>query len=417
MALLVKAGTFELRATPGAQSVTGIGFKGKAGIFFGTGLPAFDVYAHLEPWLGAAVASDQEWAIALSSRDNVATTDTHRQMDSDGCIMCLTEEGDLDYKANLTSWDDDGFTINVSTASGHIEKIGYIILGGDDLSNAAAGVKQLANSTGNQSVTGLAFQPDIDLLATVGNTALGASNIHLIGSLGWAIDASHQCLTAISAVVGVAHSVTCAYQRTDRCVCQLHNDAISWEAPFVGQTADGFTINLLQAPSTDYIGYLALKGDFQKAILPWTATASSGSDVSQAVTGVGFTPVGMFTQGWCRAASSSVSADLRLSIGAASGASDETAVDVTDQDAQATTNSYRSHAGDRTYVDRGSADGLVDSDFEVTSWGADGVTVNWVTSDGGEDQILSVFLGSAGGAPPAGNPHYYYQLLRKRRAS
>src|SRR5678815_4287480 len=60
-------------------------------------------------------------------------------------------------RADFVSMDSDGFTINWAGASQM--KVQYLALGGTGLTNYKTGVASAKTTTGNQSYTGVGFQP------------------------------------------------------------------------------------------------------------------------------------------------------------------------------------------------------------------------------------------------------------------
>src|SRR5207244_5441114 len=69
----------------------------------------------------------------------------------------------LDFVSN----NADGFTVNVVTADATSRRVFYLALGG--LTNAVVGNYQTpATTTGNQTITGLGFQPDLLMVLSYG---------------------------------------------------------------------------------------------------------------------------------------------------------------------------------------------------------------------------------------------------------
>jgi len=399
MALSVKSGSFEFPTSTGNHSVTGVGFQPKFVLFWGTSIGAsFGNNGGAVLFVGAAASSSERWACGVNDGDAYATSNSYRFSENDECIQVRQASGAIAEEADFVSMDADGFTINVTdAANAAVEKVSYLALGGDDLGNVKVGNASLGNSTGNLAITGVGFQPKACLFACVGLSI--ASAAHAILSVGAATDSSNEWLAAVASNHNVAVSRTMRYQRTDRCVAQIISDTVSWDCDFVSMDADGFTVNRNTAPGNDNVYYVALGGaNLNVKVGSFNETSSSGTNVSQSVTGVGFQPDALLLTGWERAANSSLQAQMAFSFGAATGASEESVAHVSSEDAQGTMDTYRSHQNTKTYEARAVTDGAVVSDAELTTLDSDGFTLNWLNTDGGQDEVLYVALAGAAAA-------------------
>ncbi len=120
-------------------------------------------------------------------------------------------------EADLQSWDATNFTLNWTTNDANAYVIHYIVIGGTDVS---AKVLQwnMRTSTGNQSVTGVGFQPNAVIHAHGTHAFTGAVPSNLAGAgfgLG-AMDADgDQWATTFLTVDNAATSDTQRGQQTD----------------------------------------------------------------------------------------------------------------------------------------------------------------------------------------------------------
>jgi hypothetical protein len=408
MAASVKVGTFNINTSTGNQSITGVGFTPKAVIFsfFREGLSGSDQF--YEHSFGVATSSSQRWAWAS---DNCNYCDQCGSLyDTTKCISIINI-GTVQTAADFVSHDADGFTINVTTAEADTRTIHYIAIGGDDVS-AFAGTFDSNTSTGNQSATGVGFQPKAVLFAHGPKNTTGAAitNRHQLG-LGAAVSSSSRWSTYYIGTNSVTSNEQ-GLQVTDKCIVSTSTAlAIDEAADFVSHDSDGFTVNWTTKSATAIkIGYLALGGTAQYALGTITQPTTTGS---QSVTGLAFQPVGELFVSQMKAASASATDHSGQMVGAAVSSSEElvaelysqNGVDVTgDPDAlTSTTACIQAIAGAGT--------ALATADF--TSQNSDGFTVNWSAADAVQREICYLAIGSAaaGGGGPSTPTEYGYTII------
>jgi hypothetical protein len=145
-------------------------------------------------------------------------------------------------------------------------------------------------STGNQSITGVGFQPKIVLFWMNDLTADGsAANIqYAVG----AATSSNQFLFAVSAVNGSGNYTPTRRHTASKCIGTVTVGAATStsEASLVSMDSDGFTLNWSTADATARaVNYLALGGsDITNAYIGnFTTPTSTGN---QSITGTGFKP-------------------------------------------------------------------------------------------------------------------------------
>jgi len=140
------------RATPGSQSITGVGFQPKALITtFMPGVRGGTQFAH-EGLLnvGFAVSNTQQAATA-SYCDATGTTVADMYQTTTNCVaLARTSTVVL---ASFTSFDADGFTLNFSTSQSTSLYIAYLALGGAGITGAACGAFTAPLATGVQTVS------------------------------------------------------------------------------------------------------------------------------------------------------------------------------------------------------------------------------------------------------------------------
>ena len=77
-------------------------------------------------------------------------------------------------EADLSSWDDTNFTLNWTTNDANAYVIHFIAIGGSDVS-ARVVDWTMRTTTGNTTVTGVGFQPDVVFHAHGGHTFTAAA--------------------------------------------------------------------------------------------------------------------------------------------------------------------------------------------------------------------------------------------------
>ncbi len=178
---------------------------------------------------------------------------------------------------------------------------------------AYTGKRTCPSSTGNESVTGLGFQPKALIFFGFARQE-GSGGADFISCVGFTDGTSQFVKRAwrddsSSATAGIWGTNS----QTDACIFLYTNNAgpIVLEGAYVSFDADGFTLNWSTTDSSIHYHYIALGGDI--SVKAGTMSVSAVGTAS--VTGVGFTPTGiMFVpdyyhgMGWSDSELSSVSA-------------------------------------------------------------------------------------------------------------
>lgn len=227
-------------------------------------------------------------------------------------------------------------------------------------------------ATGNQSTTGVGFQPKAILFfgnrrSSDAATQNGAANADMPHFIGMATSSSSRgvvdCQDDYSSVASAAPTGT-------QCI-RLRNAAgtVQYAADFVSMDADGFTVNWATANATAYvINYMAFGGTdlTNVAVKSFSSATSTGN---QATTGVGFQPDALVLVG-----SETVYGVGCVALGFVSGTSARgglgNAYDGGLSQYQRTVKAYAVPRGSSTTV------GL---EADLTSFDSDGFTLNWGT--------------------------------------
>lgn len=408
-AVSFKKGSFtkSTGAAPASQSITGVGFQPKAVIFFWDRQSSEGFAANQDAGIGFAASATQERAVAITSEDNSNSASFGQYRSNNNMIVIMTAGGNplVTATAELTSFDSDGFTINWTLNTGSDQAspfiIHYIAFGGSDITNAFAGDFNLSASTGNQSITGVGFQPDMMVFlwsfTQIVNSAVKDNEI----GIGFAKSSTSRGATVFAGRDATGTNDAKRWQqRANAAILVLEptlsppvQDAV---ADFVSMDADGFTIYKPDAPTDPVpIFFLALKGGQHKV----GTIIQPDSTGNQSTTGVGFQPVGLLMSSFNKVADNAITTGGAFSIGGAQSSSARGGIWFQDRDDldpseanmyTATTNALTLATGPSTIKSR--------TDF--ASFDSDGFTLNWTNIDAPNipRQIIYWAIGSS--APP-----------------
>lgn len=399
MTLNIKAGTFAINAGLGNQAITGVGFLPKLVLFYPTKRTSTGIGVHAFSSFGAAVSSTSRFAVHSHSEDNVDPTDCNRRSTVSACITFLIQGTvNIDYEADFVSMDADGFTINVTNAPVAAYEIGYLALGGSDITNVALGSETTRTSVGVKATAGLGFQPDA-LILPHAETLTPTDN--LAGSafgLGAASSPSDEGAYCLASRTGAATSTNWRWQETDACLLMIDptGGIQRQRADLNSFDAGGFTLNYTVsiAPAIVFF-YIAIKGstDFQAFVgnIPTETNITTFSEV-----GVGFMPLGGMFWSHCNPTAAGIQNDVELSLGAVTdvgekhvnGCTDEHNQPISDAD-----NFFSDVLIYQNYDFNQTQEGAID----FSSWDVDGFTLNQTDADPAQNEMLYIVFG---GIPP-----------------
>lgn len=404
MALSTFAGTF-LTSTAGAGNtvvVTGVGFTPKAVIFYWVGrTEAIDTIGRASHFrgFGFACSPTDRRAICVTSADAVASSNGGRHHTDAACVISSTNAGVLDAALDLQSMDADGFTLVIDDNWLRNQRIGFLALGGSDLTNAATGALTEPGATGNADTTSLAFQPDCVLFisngesvappagdATISNCSFGAAvSSAQRGIWMGAQDDSSGTMDARSYCIGTE----CAGIQDDTV-----GGSIVARADFVSFLSNGFRLNWLEiSGAARYYHFLALKGGSFRVdnLLTQTDTVT---DIVES--GFGFAPTGalLLSAGKAQDVADTATAHDRLSVGAFSGVTQRNAQAVLDEDALADSEVTTALEFDAVYANI-STSSTIDGLMDVKSIDADGFTMIMDDADPAQAFVWYLAVGDA----------------------
>ena len=282
--------TCALPISIGNQSITGLGFQPKIIFFLNQPNTVSTSGVHGYMSFGVATSSSNRRVIYWSQADNATPPSLACVQDDTKIIYCTDPPGltTVNYHADFVSMDADGFTVNITNAPPDVYYVGYLAYGGSDLTNVATGQFQAPTATGNQSVTGVGFQPDAILLFGNGLTAAPPSSSTSLGSysMGVADGSNEGCATFNSlSYLGNPRAHRQASTSDSWLLLKGYAGVVSEKATFVSMDADGFTLNFTTVNTTgSYIHYIALKGTNDFAVGNFQLNNATGG---QTATGVG----------------------------------------------------------------------------------------------------------------------------------
>jgi hypothetical protein len=327
MGLSSHVGSFNI--TTGALGstvvVSGMSFQPKVVIFFWEGLTATSngVRGTARRGIGAAVSASSFFCRSTFDTDAAGTAVAKAGNVTDACVGEINNAGTYVGKADLQSFNSDGFTLEITDAFVTDLLVSYIAYGGSSITNAEIGafipsgtapVNQTVNNTGN-------FQPNITFFFY---SPTPADATLMIGA---ATSSSAEAVMLTSANDAATSGATGSYCLAGECIA-YHVSLAATTSPttraeFVSHNASpgGFTINWLERGDAGGVTYLSIKGgnwlvgDFLTQTDTTTAIAASG---------FGFAPKGVLFMSAGRAATAAnaaPSAHSEASIGAATSAS------------------------------------------------------------------------------------------------
>ncbi len=372
MTVQVHSGTFKQPVANGSQAITGVGFTPTALILWSAGdfndgswRGSFESSFGLMSGTGAQFScSTGRFSGGAACRNTSGTT----------CGTSIQGNQSVVGVATLSSFDSDGFTLSW-TISGGGRYYHYLAIGG-------VTAKALAwddnTSTGNQAVTGVGFKPDLV--------------IHMCGSITSGYGTTTDAIFGMGAMSAgnqwtASFGVGTRSQRTDSCLRDLSTAAA--RATFVSMDSDGFTVNWATAPSSAVrTASLCLKG--LQANCGSFGKSTGAATASQAVTGVGFAPLGLWLASFMRTATTSVDGGGNMQ---ANGFAHSAAGGYGLINGGSTCNAFDKSTN--VFGVANSTSQSLDAEAGLTSLDTNGFTLSWTTNDANATEILYLAL-----APP-----------------
>lgn len=423
MALQTFVGAFNIGTGSGSLSVTGVGFQGACAIFWWTGQTSSTnrvgdgvtgAGSRLVKGMGFAIGttpSTDQRAVSSSSVDGSANADTGSCAIAG--VICTDDGGPsggaaaFTGKATLSSFDSDGFTLNRTDAFPTDMRVGFMILGGSDLTDMAIEDISEPAATGTQSyVLSPAFQPDF--LLFVGHQLTGAVDVATAQDsglmIGWAkgTAAGDQGVCVGNSDDGVSTMDTDGYALSGECIAHITiaGGNPNARAAVNAINSDGFDLNWIARATTNRKVYaLALKGPLF-AVGELSSSVTLNADL--AASGFGFQPsAAMFVgHGQVESTAGTSQGGDRMSIGAFDENSNEHCQVFHDRNGLGNANIDAILRTDAVWADIG-ATAVVDALAGLQSIDSDGFTLNQDDAAGAASRIGYWSIGPAAASSSA----------------
>lgn len=368
-----------LSGTSGNVSVTGVGFKPTLIKIMGYAPNSLQNDFRFGMGAASGPTTDEQFCLAIYATTGGATTQNKKTF-RDLLFFALGENSAVTHEMTLVSFDNDGFTVNLATATPTNISMNVVLI---DLVDVAVSKFWLPNVNGNVTATGLAFQPTaIEVFPEFSSVHENVNSDARI-TMGAATASQQYCIT-VASEDSVSTTVTSRFQ-TSSSIMAVYNTiagagetALSLEYDFVGFTSDGFTLNAVAAvgfsQNLSYIAYGAANakvGTFTQPV----------ADSTVSVTGVGFQPDVTFFAGIQNPTFDESQGDNRLFVGVGSDSA-QSSVSVWDDDAQTNTTSSRINSETNCIVQHASytdAYNQPHASYEASE--VDGFSLSWLYTD------------------------------------
>lgn len=380
MAVSAKTNQLLGPAITGDSATTDPGFLPK-GLFIWNGLQTVvGSLADAQLSFGVASSNITEKSAGYNSDDNVATSDVVRTFRTGDIIRNYTSGTTTsNLAATFTSFDATGFTLNWGDVTLPLAAYNYLAFGGADVTNVKTESFASNLIAGNQSVTGVGFQPDIVFLFGTLQTANGVANNNNQFTLG-VMTASAQWSVGVKSANGQATMNTSRSFSNTKCFTMptTASNVIFQDMSFVSMDSDGFTFSIDTAGgSAILIGYMAIKGG-QWKVGTDTQKTSTGT---KATTGIGFTPAGVIFSTACDTQTSGTADNSRFCFGVSTGASNNVAVWAGDSDNVPDSIADTIMSNTKCIVSATEGTPTTDAEANIDSFSSDTFTLNWTTAD------------------------------------
>jgi hypothetical protein len=288
-------------SSSGSYSVTGVGFQPEFLVIIGIGTATeeqsgtshtFDGIKGLHVGMSDGTS---EWCGCVSAAD---LSSVRSKLFSATNIMYVMDETTATViQANLSSFDADGFTLNISSAPSNDVLIQFYAMRGGGSYVVGTALGPAANGT--QAISGLGIQPTSLLFASTQVEALDTPETDWFCMFGGASDPSYFGLadpTVQYAAWGGATQATPVDNYSDKlispdsCILMAIDSDLAAPAPVIlaeanldSFDADGFTLDWTTTDGTQrYYGWFACDGasEVKRWVYNWSAAPGQGGAVA-----------------------------------------------------------------------------------------------------------------------------------------
>lgn len=396
-----EVGSFTPQSTTGNQIINhSLGVTPKAIIIWATGKAPGSFGASIFRCFGFSDGTDDA-CIQTTIEDAQGTSDTYMRIDNVLFLM-RSVTGTVVKSATLSAWGSSTFTINHASANAADMTVCYLLIAGDDVEAKVSSLTTITTTGGglpaNQAVTGVGFLPDGLLMGYIGGIGSGipTSFNNSIFGVGWADGQGGHGTVFEQDLDAQAVTDNQGGQLSDAIMADFNIATfnVARKITLASMDADGFTLTYVNNfGSADPIVYLALKGAQVKASVFNKSTG--GAPASQGVTGVGFEPKALLLISGQKTTSPTSSSGVRMGMGGTDG-TNERASALQSEDNNTTSQANEICKTDKVFIVCNNDTPAVDAEADLTSFDADGFTLNWTTNNAEATEILYLAFASIG---------------------
>lgn len=334
-------------------------------------------------------------SVGFATEDAAPSSNASRRMANKA--LSIVEWGEsllAECDLTLTS---DGFSVNWTTNNAVAYHINYLAL---DVANVEI-VDWDHNTTGNKSVTGAGFTPEmvIHLSATAqAATTTESTASFMLGAMTSAAQWGMYVGDADAQNTMVNTGVTI----TDGCIARqvLTSMAIDIKAAYSSMDADGFTVNFSLLGSQRFFSSLCLADSTDSFAVGTEVKTTGAATATDTISGLSFEPIAVLAAINANCVTSGTGTQhARFGIGASDG-TNERAVAVSAQDNIGTSvvDSYSASA--KAVVKNNNTTPAIDAQADIAMT-SDGFTLSWTTNDAVATLVPWIAFGpeDAGGTP------------------
>lgn len=379
-ALNVATGQFAA-TTSGATTTVSTSFQGKALILFGTAQTAngSDTTSNAMFSIGFSDGTNH-CCMAWCSDDNVDPTNAGRTFRTDSAHEILTAGTPTSVRrVTGVAFNSGDFTLTWDGTPAAAYRVGYVLVGGTDITNVQVGSTAMSTSTGTQTISTVGFQGSFAMFLASMMTAAGTAT-RANGGIGFATGSSNEfsCSWGIddgASMTTTIDSVGYVNQAASLSGITLGAETVEFLADFTGFTSNGFTLNISNAPASAWLfAHLVIAGG------QWTANSRASETVTtQTQTGVAFQPTLGFWVNTDQTADNTVAANCAIGVGTATSTSTEVAAGASQADLILNTAVKMFNDGTKASA-KPAGGGSAPTYADFTSFNSDGWTLTWPAS-------------------------------------
>lgn len=393
MALSIAFGSFtkSTGVAPAAQSFAhGLGSTPKALIMWMAGGLTTDTFVtSYYKAIGFTTATTQAFSHAGASVDAGASSNSSGRFAAKVLTIVEWAEATL-AEADLSSFDATNVNLSWTTNNAVAYVIHFCVIGGDDLTNAIAINWDSPSVTGNKSVTGVGFQPNILFHLTIPFGAVTPPTTQADSRIGLGVmTAGGEWVSWVRSDDNATTTDTYRIQLTNAGIVHLTGaGAVGTQASWVSMDSDGFTVNYTTASGGDIIT-LALKGGSYKTGSSNKPTGAA--PVTQTFTTT-FTPKGYLLSSFQDTTQAGSVAHNRWGLGGSDGTSEQSSA-ISDTDNLADSSVDAIDSTTKVFIKDNNNTPAIDAEADHSSLGATGPVINWTTNDAVATEMLYVAFG------------------------